>query len=1064
MIVYALKASEPLTKTYTKKNGEVTKTPYPMTWEFTSIAETVDTLDDFKRVIDKHAALGHCLIKGLLARPLVTESRAGGTDTNSATEWIVLDLDGLPEEIEIKNELGTTARIPLTLDVVLKELKLDNISYIVQWSASYGISDHKLRAHIFMRLDRPCAAPLLKQWLIQKNHEVPFLRAATELTKTGNSIRWPLDISACQNDKLIYIAPPVLKGIKDPMGREPRVQLVKNKYDVLSIASGINSTEKNKNLTHARINELRSEAALPARKFAYKFVGSTEVMLKPDEAVITDIKLERGFVYFNINGGDSWAYYHPEDRPDYIYNFKGEPTYLTKELLPGYWSEITARGVTRTSSKGVMYLAFCDRRTGTYWRGTYDSTNDDLELFQAKNETQIRHFCAQHGIPIGDFIPEWDLIFDPHQPVRVDVTARTINRFTPSDYMKATPRKVQKCPPTIFRVLFHAIGEDVDIAEHFLNWLAYILQQRDRTKTAWVLHGTQGCLAGETQIEFKRGKRNAGRALSIKQAYEKWSGQYKLGQGLGKAWNMDLTTFAKSVRDGMTVGYHEVFKIVESGEKQLYRITTKCGRSIRATELHPFMRPDGSFTPLNELRVDDEITMEGSPINGIARGGRNKDRTTVHSIPFHPTAGKHIINGKDYKRAHKARLVVEAAMNGLMLDEFISVLRTDEAKARTLQYLRSDEIVHHKDEDPSNDDPSNLEVIDKLNHDQHHAKEVGMGYLSTRTAVIKSIEIDKIEMTYDLVMKAPYHNYIANGFAVHNTGKGILTNNILRPIFGAHTASRRMEELNEKYNAFMTDVLMVFVDEVQIKALGNERAIMAKLKNFITEEFVPVRAMHANALEVRNYTNWIFMSNMSDPVMIDKGDRRFNVGKYQPAKLELTDAEIVQIKNELQSFHDFLMGYPLDAERARSVMHSVDRDNMIAVSESAIDGVSSALLEGNFAFFLEQLPTDNSYTRNALMASKVEDYRIVLRDLMLRTRPDGKCNISRDELRTIYEYLVGGISLSPNKFVAQLKHHRIHISRVWVNKTVSGIATAWKDFADFPAYTKEYFPTKERTS
>ena len=198
MIVYALKASEPLTKTYTKKNGEVTKTPYPMTWEFTSIAETVDTLDDFKRVIDKHAALGHCLIKGLLARPLVTESRAGGTDTNSATEWIVLDLDGLPEEIEIKNELGTTARIPLTLDVVLRELKLDNISYIVQWSASYGINDHKLRAHIFMRLDRPCAAPLLKQWLIQKNHEVPFLRAATELTKTGNSIRWPLDISACQ--------------------------------------------------------------------------------------------------------------------------------------------------------------------------------------------------------------------------------------------------------------------------------------------------------------------------------------------------------------------------------------------------------------------------------------------------------------------------------------------------------------------------------------------------------------------------------------------------------------------------------------------------------------------------------------------------------------------------------------------------------------------------------------------------------------------------------------------------------------------------------------------------
>ncbi len=67
-----------------------------------------------------------------------------------------------------------------------------------------------------MLLDKPYAAPLIKQWLVQKNHEVPLLNASMTLTKTGNALTWPLDISACQNDKLIYIAPPVLKGIKDP--------------------------------------------------------------------------------------------------------------------------------------------------------------------------------------------------------------------------------------------------------------------------------------------------------------------------------------------------------------------------------------------------------------------------------------------------------------------------------------------------------------------------------------------------------------------------------------------------------------------------------------------------------------------------------------------------------------------------------------------------------------------------------------------------------------------------------------------------------------------------------
>jgi hypothetical protein len=709
----------------------------------------------------------------------VAESRAGATTTTDQTEWVVLDLDGIPDTHNGK---------PQTIQTFLDALGIGDVSHIVQWSASYGIYDQSLRAHVFFMLDRLMAAPLLKQWLIQKNHEVLFLREAMELTKTNNSIRWPLDISACQNDKLIYIAPPVLKGVKDPFTKQPRIQLVKRKHDKLNLAAAINSTEKNRALTHARIDELRDAAGLPKRKFTYKSVAGTEVMLKPDSCVITDMKTERGFVYFNLNGGDSWAYYHPEDKPDYIYNFKGEPTYLTKELLPDYWQQITSSGVTRTSSTGITYLAFCDRKTSAYWRGFYDPNTDTLDITPAKNETQLRHFCAQYGIPIGDYVPEWDLTFDPHSNVRVDFQNRVVNRFQASPYMLNQPKPVTKCPPTIFKVLFHCVGEDVDVAEHFLNWLAFVLQRRDRAKTAWVLHGTQG------------------------------------------------------------------------------------------------------------------------------------------------------------------------------------------------------------------------------------------------------------------------------------TGKGILTNNVLRPIFHPHTASRRMEELNEKYNHFMADALLVFIDETQIKALGNEKGVMAKLKNFITEEFVPIRAMHANAIEQRNYTNWIFMSNMPDPVMIDKGDRRMNVGRYQSNKLELTDAEIERIERELQAFHDYLMSYPMDTERARQVINTVDRDNMIALTETSIDTVANALSEGNFSFFIDQLPTDESHKRNALALQQVNEYVDVLKTLMLRTDPKGACSISREELRTLFDYVVGNIPRSPNKFTSLLKHHRVHIQAVWVdNKTVRGIPVAWKDHAQFGAYTKAHFNQKVKS-
>ena len=774
MKITFLAASVPLTKTFTKTKTEITKTPYPMTWEFTSHEENIGSLRDLEAQLTKHAALGHCAIKGTIKRPLVSESRAGATTTSDATEWLVLDLDGIPD---------THNKQTMTIDLFLEAMGLKDISYIVQWSASQGIFDSRMRAHIFMLLDKPMAAPLIKQWLIQKNHEVAFLNESMELTKSNNAIRWPLDISACQNDKLIYIAPPDLKGVKDPFVKKRRIELIKKKHEKVSISSTINSTEKNRALTHARMDKLREDQGLPKRKYTYKAAAGAEVMLKPDSCVITEMKVDRGFVYFNLNGGDSWAYYHPEDKPDYIYNFKGEPAYPTKELLPDYWHEITSSGVTRTSSSGLVYLAFLDRKTSTYWRGHYNTSTDELSINQAKNETQVRHFCAQYGIPIGDYIPEWDLTFDPHSQLRVDFVNKQVNRFSASPYMLATPKKVRQCPPTIFKVMHHALGGDLEVTEHFVNWCAYILQKRDRTKTAWVLHGTQG------------------------------------------------------------------------------------------------------------------------------------------------------------------------------------------------------------------------------------------------------------------------------------TGKGVLTNNILRPIFAPHCASRRMEELNEKYNHFMADALFVFVDETQIKALGNEKGVMAKLKNFITEELVPLRTMHAVAIEVRNYSNWIFMSNMPDPVMIDKGDRRFNVGRYQTERLHLTDADFAQIESELQAFHDYLMGYVMDPNKAREITTNADREHMISLTETSVDTVVTALVNGSFEFFIDQLPTDDSHKRNAAALTKVNDYKDTLSALMLRTQAKGSCAISREELRAIMNYVVGNIPESPNKFTSLMKHHRVHMQAVWNGeKTVRGVPVTWVDYAQFPAWSKAHFP------
>lgn len=776
-----LEVGIPLTKSYSKRqDGTLEKKSYPHVYEVTSITESWTTLQDFEKLLTKHAAAGHCLLKSNPKRPLVNESRAGSTDATGTTEWIVLDIDGLPNCKDVED--------------LMKALHMEDISYVVQYSASYKLENNDLRCHIFMQLAKPIAAPMIKQWLVHLNHTVSMLRDAMSLTKTGNSLSWPLDISACQNDKLLYIAPPVLgKGIKDPFtSKQPRIQFIKKAKDTLAIPATFSSQAQNQEQTAKRVAELRTAQGLPTRKVSYKIHGGNQVMNNPDSAVINDMKVERGFVYFNINGGDSWGYYHPEDNPDYIYNFKDEPVYMTKDLLPEYWKQLSQQA-TRTSSQGITYLAFCDRKTGAYYRGTHDTQTDELELYIAKNETQVRHFAKQHGMPLGDYIPEWDMIFDPHSDVRVDATNKVANIFEPTEFMTAKPPKVKpkNCPPLIWKIIHHALGGDIEVTEHFINWLAYILQNRDQAKTAWVLHGTQG------------------------------------------------------------------------------------------------------------------------------------------------------------------------------------------------------------------------------------------------------------------------------------TGKGVLMNRILRPIFGAkHTAARRMEDLNEQWNGYIEQCFIVFVDEVEAKALINERGVMAKLKNFITEPQVTVRLMHQAAHEVRNYSNWIFASNKTDPVTIDKEDRRFNVGKYQKDKLVLTTQELeTGIPAELQGFHDYLMAYIVDDQAASTPIDSEDRNNMISISQSSVDTVVSALLEGDFEFFIDQLPASSNanWSGNALEFNRVENYKQVLKDLMTRTMPaaDGKCNISRDELRVLFEYTVGNIPSTPNKFTSMLKHHRIHTTKVWVeDRSVYGLPVFWKDRDRFPEYEKAFSPVK----
>lgn len=757
MKITFLKASIPLTKTFTKTKAGIEKSSYPNVYEVTSIIEDCPSLKALAPLLSRHAALGHCMLKGNVTRPLKDESRAGSTDPNADSELLLLDVDGL--DMKTPNEF-------------MKAVGMSDVSYVVQYSTSYRIVNDLLRCHIFVWLDKPYPVPALKQHLVRMNFDNPKLRDALALTKTGNALRYGLDITTCQSDKLVYIADPVCEGFKPPTHK--RIEHVSKKRPTWSFGDPP-SMVANKALVEARIVELRKATGLPERRNVYRYSGDTEVLAKPDQGIVTGIKEERGFVYLNLNGGDSWGYYHPSNNPDFIRNFKGEPTYVTKDLLPDYWQQVCGKRKTSASSgvaqgADTMRLAFLDRKSSVYWRGTYDKATDTLDLYAAKNETQVRHYAAQSGFSLPDFIPEWDMIFAPHSDERVNVEAQVVNTFQRTRYMKPAPAftgKRKKAFPTIAKIILHAVGSDPTVAARFMNWLGVIAQTLTGTRTAWVLHGCPG------------------------------------------------------------------------------------------------------------------------------------------------------------------------------------------------------------------------------------------------------------------------------------TGKGLLINKVLGPLFGREqVAIKRMEEVGEQYNVYMERCFFVFVDEVQTSTLRNESSVMAKLRNFITEPTISIRAMYRNAYDVTNHTNWIFASNMPDPVAIERNDRRYNVAKYQEHKLQITKAEVDGIESELQAFWDHLRAMTADFEAASTPMETEDRDTLMRISEASIDQVSRALLEGDMQFFIDQLPTRPPSSN--VMMDLVEGYKATLMRLIKRSTDF--CNINRDELRDLFEYTVGDMPPSPNKFTSRLKHHRIHTKRLSVDGLNSyGIAVKWKE-------------------
>jgi hypothetical protein len=514
MEIIFLKAKQKLVKEITTEGTK----PYPLVKSFTSEHYTIEPnkkgFDEFYELLQTHAAAGHALHKGDLKKKLKNESRALMTDRTASTQLLVLDLDGIqfPGAKSKYNTYDIQNIAEAFVQYLPQEFK--DVSYIAQASASLGLKSNKISLHLFFLLSHTVQPRALKEWLRTLNYEIDFLADQLQLSANGQSISYPLDVSLADNSKLIYIGTPKFTGVQDPVAGDRFVKIDRGSstLDISHLMQDVNP-EKVYNLSTQIKDGLRKKAGLIKKSEKITTVNvngvSEQVLQNPDRMSIEICRIADPYVNCNINGGDSGAYYFILTNPHYMYNFKGEPIFEIEKADPEFYQTIFEKYADKIDgAKNVKPIILRDFYTDTYFNGVFDSNKsqftDNFPLTPTQ-KTSLEGFMRTHNRPMPDYIPDAQVVFDPasNSGIQMETAPYHVNLYRKTGYMLGastevpeltygTARSMRKYIPNTMTLMQHILGNGVTEIEHFVNWLAYIYQNKRKTMTAWIFTGVPG--------------------------------------------------------------------------------------------------------------------------------------------------------------------------------------------------------------------------------------------------------------------------------------------------------------------------------------------------------------------------------------------------------------------------------------------------------------------------------------------------------------------------------------------------------------------------------------------
>ncbi|MFA5752852.1 MAG: hypothetical protein WC910_07285 [Bacteroidales bacterium] len=276
------------------------------------------------------------------------------------------------------------------------------------------------------------------------------------------------------------------------------------------------------------------------------------------------------------------------------------------------------------------------------------------------------------------------------------------------------------------------------------------------------------CVSGDTIVFRNHHSLDRPSEITVRQL---WETKHKHNSGLRR---MKLRSVDESTGE---IIYNRIADVFNNGIKSVFEVVTAHGYRIKATDDHRFMSDDGEWSELNKFCIGDNIAVNGrsNPLpkvciecgDPIVKDGALRCRKC---------ASKKENNPWNLKQATEAENNYNALENTARQRWACQRDKKDycEKCGKDKDLVRL--CIHHKDGNPYNNSPENKITCCQPCHMSIHRRHDYFGQPKQHVYVdydeIVSIEFIGDEEVFDIELESPNHNFIANGFVVHNCVSG----------------------------------------------------------------------------------------------------------------------------------------------------------------------------------------------------------------------------------------------------------------------------------------------------